>query len=129
MDEKGTKDYRRIGLKMRDQLLGEDGKKALERMERHSPRIARWAVENLFGEVYGNEVLDLRTRSLCTLSALIALGHEAAMTNHLRAALRIGIKKEELVELINQMLWYTGVPAASKALRVLDSVMGKVNRS
>ncbi len=120
-----SKDLRRTGMEMRQKLLGEDGQKALEKLQKHNPKIARWAVENLFGEVYGNEVLDLRTRSLCTVSALIALGNEGPLTNHMRAALRIGITREELGEVIAQMVWYAGLPAAIRAINILDRLPGE----
>jgi 4-carboxymuconolactone decarboxylase len=123
MDRPDSRDLKSIGMKVRQKLLGQDGQKALEKLNKYSPTIARWAVENLFGEVYGNELIDLRTRSLCTISVLIALGNEGPLANHLRAALRIGITKEELVELITQMVWYAGIPAATRAINVLDRIL------
>ena len=75
--------------------------------------------------MYSNEVLDLRTRSLCTVSALIALGNEGPLTNHMRSALRIGITKEELGQVIAQMVWYVGLPAAIRAINILDRILGE----
>ncbi len=110
-------------MEVREKFFGEDGPKALGRLQKYSPRIARWVVENLFGEVYASTALDLRTRSLCTISALIVLGNEAVLKNHFRAALRIGITREELEELITQVFWYAGLPAANRAISVLDTLV------
>ncbi len=124
MGKTNAKNPKSVGMEVREKFFGEDGPKALEKLQKHSPRIARWVMENLFGEVYANKTLDLRTRSLCTLSALIVLGNEAVLKNHFRAALRIGITQEELRELITQLLWYAGLPAASRAIAVLDGLSG-----
>ena len=114
-----------IGMKMRQKIMAEDGAKGLQKMQKHSPLVARWTVENLFGDVYGSEVLDLRTRILCTISALIVLGAEGPLANCFRSALRNGITKVEIGELIAQILWYAGLPAAVKAINILDRVLSE----
>ncbi|HJW76114.1 MAG TPA: carboxymuconolactone decarboxylase family protein [Thermoleophilia bacterium] len=114
-----------VGMAMRRRLLGDDGAEALAKAEAISPKMARWMIENLFGEVFGDDTLDLKTRSLCTLSALIVLGNEGPLGNHIRGALRIGITKEELSALITHMLWYAGLPAAFRALGILMSELAK----
>lgn len=125
MTAKGSSDMHEIGMAMRRRLLGDDGAAALAKAEAISPKMARWMIENLFGEVFGDDTLDLKTRSLCTLSALIVLGNEGPLGNHIRGALRIGITKEELSALITQMLWYAGLPAAFRALGILMSELAK----
>jgi 4-carboxymuconolactone decarboxylase len=125
MDNIDSKELEKIGMEVRQRLVGEGGQEVLEKLWKYSPRIARWIVENLFGEVYSNEILDLRTRSLCTISALIVLGNEGPLTNHLKGALRIGITKEELGELISQMAWYAGFPASIRAINVLDRILSQ----
>jgi 4-carboxymuconolactone decarboxylase len=117
----GSDDRNELGLKMRGKLMGEGHRKSLEKNAQFSPQMARWQVENLFGECYGDETLDLKTRSLCTVSALIALGHsDPQLATHIRGALRIGITKEELGALISQMVWYAGLPSATRAMSILQ---------
>lgn len=125
MTAKDSSDMHEVGMAMRRRLLGDDGAEALAKTQAISPKIARWMVENLFGEVFGDNTLDLKTRSLCTLSALIVLGNDGPLGNHIRGALRIGITKEELSALITQMVWYAGLPAAIRALGILTGELAK----
>ena len=125
MDKNDSIDLRTIGMEVQQNYSGNGGQKAVEKWEKYSPLVARWLVENVFGEVYANEVLDLKTRCLCTITALIVLGNESALANHLQSALRIGLKKEELIELIAQMVWYAGLPAATRAMNVFDRVLNE----
>ncbi len=128
MKGEGAKDFQALGREIQEKYGGSAGPAAAAKWEKYDPRVADWLVENLFGQVYGNEVLDLRTRCLCTITALIVQGNEGPMANHMRSAFRLGIKKEELVELIAQMVWYAGMPAATKAINVLDKVLTDENK-
>ena len=56
-------------------------------------------------------------RSAVTLTALVALGHEAELKMHLRAALRNGLTRDEIKEILLQTSVYCGVPAANTRLR------------
>jgi 4-carboxymuconolactone decarboxylase len=123
MKAEDGKDLRTLGQETQDRYSAGGGRAAAGKWEKYDPRVAGWLVENLFGQVYGNEVLDLRTRCLCTVTALIVQGNEGALANHMRSALHLGIKKEELVEVIAQMVWYAGMPAATKAINVLDQII------
>jgi alkylhydroperoxidase/carboxymuconolactone decarboxylase family protein YurZ len=128
MKEESGKDLRTVGSETQEKYSGSAGRAAVAKWQKYDPRVASWLVENLFGQVYGNEVLDLRTRCLCTITALIVQGNEGALANHMRSALHLGIKKEELVELIAQMVWYAGMPAATKAVNVLDQLVTEENK-
>jgi 4-carboxymuconolactone decarboxylase len=128
MKGEGGKDLRALGSKTQEKYSGTAGRAAAAKWEKYDPRVAGWLVENLFGQVYGSGVLDLRTRCLCTITALIVQGNEGALANHMRSAFHLGIKKEELVEVIAQMVWYAGMPAATKAINVLDQVVPDENK-
>ena len=71
-----------------------------------------------WGEIWSRPGLDRRTRSCMTLTALIALGHDHEFAMHLRAALRNGVTREEIAEVILQSAIYCGVPAANSAFAV-----------
>ena len=73
----------------------------------------------VYGEIYNRPAVDLRTRSLCTISALVVLGHSPQMIKrHITGALNIGITEEEISEIISQMIFYGGMPAAVNAFRI-----------
>ena len=76
-----------------------------------------------WGEIWSRPGLDRRTRSCMTLTALIALGHDHELATHLRAALRNGVTREEIAEVILQSAIYCGVPAANSAFAVAQRVL------
>ena len=73
----------------------------------------------VYGEIYNRPAVDLRTRSLCTIAALVVLGHSPQMIKrHITGALHIGVTEEEISEIIAQMVFYGGMPAAVNAFRI-----------
>ncbi len=70
----------------------------------------------LFGHIYQREALDVRTRSLCTIAALVVLDRDRQLAGHITGALNIGVSKEEILELITQLLFYGGYPCTVNAL-------------
>jgi 4-carboxymuconolactone decarboxylase len=73
-----------------------------------APEFAQLMADISFGETYANPRLDLKTRALCTVSALVALGEEAYAANWIGNALRAGATPEEVVELLRQLFFYLG---------------------
>ena len=76
-----------------------------------------------WGEVWTRPGLDRRSRSMITLTALIARGHDEELAMHLRAALRNGLTAEEIKEVILQSAIYCGVPDANTAFRIASGVL------
>jgi 3-oxoadipate enol-lactonase/4-carboxymuconolactone decarboxylase len=76
-----------------------------------------------WGEIWTRPGLDRRSRSIITLTALIARGHDEELAMHLRAALRNGLTVDEVKEVILQSAIYCGVPDANTAFRVAQQVL------
>ncbi|WP_250306478.1 4-carboxymuconolactone decarboxylase [Streptomyces sp. NBC_01387] len=76
-----------------------------------------------WGEIWTRDGLDRRTRSVVTLTALVAGGHHDELAAHVRAALRNGLTPVEIKEVLLQTAVYCGVPAANSAFRVARSVI------
>ena len=72
----------------------------------------------LLGAIYSRPGLDLKTRALCTVAALVVLGKEPLLRDWIRNAMSAGATKEEILELIHQMGFYGGMPARVIALGV-----------
>lgn len=113
------------GQRIREMYLGPGGEKAFAPIADLSPNMRRWVVGELFGDVYADDTLDLRTRSLCTISTLLALHRVDPLRNHVRGALANGITKEELVALFEQALFYVGLPTAATGFKVLAEVLAE----
>ena len=72
----------------------------------------------LFGHIYQRPAADIKVRSLCTIAALTVLNREKQLPGHITGALNSGISKQEIVEIIVQLLFYGGYPCTVNALRV-----------
>ena len=79
--------------------------------------------KSLFGMFWSRPNLDLRSRSLCTVAQLAALGKTDELRAHLAGALNLGIRREELIEVLMQTACYAGVPAAVQALNAAAAVL------
>jgi 4-carboxymuconolactone decarboxylase len=78
-----------------------------------------------WGEIWARPGLDRRMRSAITLMALVALNREHELAMHIRAALRNGLTREEIKEVLLQSAIYCGVPAANGAFAVFRDVMAE----
>jgi 3-oxoadipate enol-lactonase/4-carboxymuconolactone decarboxylase len=78
-----------------------------------------------WGEVWTRPGLDRRSRSMITLTALIARGHHEELAMHVRAALRNGLTVEEIKEVLLQSAIYCGVPDANTAFRIASGVLAE----
>jgi 3-oxoadipate enol-lactonase/4-carboxymuconolactone decarboxylase len=77
-----------------------------------------------WGGIWTRDGLDRRSRSVVTLTALVAGGHLDELEFHLRAALTNGLTRQEIVEVLLQTAVYCGVPAANSAFKVAARVLG-----
>ena len=78
-----------------------------------------------WGEIWTRPGLDRRSRSMITLTALIARGHHEELAMHVRAALRNGLGVDEIKEVILQSAIYCGVPDANTAFRIASGVLAE----
>jgi 3-oxoadipate enol-lactonase/4-carboxymuconolactone decarboxylase len=76
-----------------------------------------------WGEIWSRPGLDRRTRSIVTLTALVATGREHELEMHVRAALRNGLTPDEIGEVLLQCAVYCGVPAANGAFAIAQRVI------
>jgi len=89
-----------------------------------APEFFGLVTQFVFGMFWSRPNLDLRSRSLCTVAQLAALGRTEELKGHLAGALNLGIKREELIEVLMQTACYAGVPAAVHALNAAAEVLG-----
>jgi 4-carboxymuconolactone decarboxylase len=64
-----------------------------------------------FGEVWTRPQLDRRTRSMLTMALLVALGKPTQLKGHVRGAIKNGVTKDEIREVLLHSMIYCGVPA------------------
>ncbi len=76
--------------------------------------------------MFGNDPgLSPRDRSLITVMTLVALYRTNELRFHLKKALEHGVTKDELVELITHLAFYSGWPTASTAVAIARKVFAE----
>ncbi|SEA70772.1 carboxymuconolactone decarboxylase family protein [Variovorax sp. YR216] len=113
------------GLRMLAAVDGPAGIAVAEGLAKSFPAFERYLV-GTFGEVHAREGLGLREREFATVAALCALGNALPQLRvHVHAALHVGCKPEEIVEVVMQMAVYAGFPAALNGLFVVREVFAE----
>lgn len=112
------------GLQVRREVLGEQH---VDRAQAATTEFTRdfqdYITRCAWGEVWTRPGLDRRTRSVVTLTALVAGGHWDELAMHVKAALTNGLTREEIAEVLLQTGVYCGVPAANHAFAVASRVL------
>ena len=81
-------------------------------LEDVAPDMSRFVVEFPYSQIYTREEVDLKTRELCTVAALTAIGTIPQLKDHINAALNMDNSPVEIIEIIMQMSAYAGFPKA-----------------
>jgi 4-carboxymuconolactone decarboxylase len=116
------------GMKVRRAVLGDthvDNAEAKQDTfsEPFQDLITRYA----WGEIWSRPGLSRHTRSLLTLSMMIALNRGDEFRMHVRAALHNKVTREEIQEVLLQSAIYCGVPAANAAFHLAQEVFAEVD--
>lgn len=95
-----------------------------EKYDAAVPGMAETLVEWAYGRHYAREGLDLKTRQLCTVAALTALGGQTGpqLRVNIEHTLQAGATQREILEVIWQMAVYGGMPAAINGLNAAQEV-------
>jgi 4-carboxymuconolactone decarboxylase len=99
------------------EIDGEAGHKVVAALADIAPDFATYLFEFPFGDIYCRPGLDLRAREIASIAALAAMGNAVPQLKvHIEAGLNVGLKREEIVEILMQMAVYAGFPAALNGL-------------
>ena len=90
-----------------------------------APALAEYTDRVLFGDVWERPGLSPRDRSLITVAALVALYRTNELPVHLKKALNNGVTREELIELITHLAFYSGWPTANSAVAAARRVFAE----
>lgn len=80
-------------------------------------------MEHAWGSVWTRDGLDKKTRSIVTVSMLIALNAHGALKGHVRGALNNGVSPDEIREIVMHAAVYCGYPASLAAMKVAREVI------
>ena len=106
------------------QMVGEERiEQLVARFGALCPDFEHEVVSFVGGRIWTRGEIDLKTRSLCSICVLAALGRDNALELNLRMALRNGARREEIFEAIFQVAVYAGFAAAWDALEKFREVL------
>ena len=105
--------------------MSEEPKKIDSPLSEFAPKLSELTRNVLFGDVWERPELAKRDRSLITVAALVALNRPEQLRFHLGKALENGLTKEQLVEVITHLAFYSGWPTAMNAITVAREVFSK----
>jgi len=112
------------GMRVRREVLGDAHvDRAEARKTDFTSDFQDFITRYAWGEIWTRPLLDRRTRSCVTLTALVAGGHLEELALHVRAAVRNGLSADEIKEVLLQTAVYCGVPAANSAFAVAQRVL------
>ena len=112
------------GMRVRRAVLGDEHvDRSIERTTDFTRDFQDFITRFAWGEVWTRDGLDRRSRSMITLAVLTALGRENEIALHVRGALRNGLTRDEIGEVLLHTAVYAGVPAANAAFAIAQTVI------
>jgi len=83
-----------------------------------APKLSELTQQVLFGDIWERPGLSKRDRSLITVAALVALNRTDQLGFHLMRALENRVTKDEVIEEITHLAFYSGWPTAMSAIQL-----------
>ncbi len=90
-----------------------------------APKLVQLTNDVLFGDVWERPGLSKRDRSLITVSSLVALNRTEQLRFHIPRALENGVTKDELIEVITHLAFYSGWPTAVSAALLAKDIFAE----
>jgi 4-carboxymuconolactone decarboxylase len=87
-----------------------------------APALAQYTDRVLFGDVWRRPNLSARDRSMITVAGLVALYRTNELPFHLKRALENGVTRDEIIEIITHLAFYSGWPTANSAVQIARRV-------
>jgi 4-carboxymuconolactone decarboxylase len=90
-----------------------------------APKMAELTDNVLYADIWERPGLSKRDRSLVTITALIALNRPDQLRSHINIGIQNGLTKDEIIETITHMAFYSGWPSAVSSLVIAKEVFQK----
>jgi 3-oxoadipate enol-lactonase / 4-carboxymuconolactone decarboxylase len=117
-------DAHAAGMTVRREVLGDEHvNRAVGATTSFTSDFQELITQYAWGAIWTRPGLDRRSRSMITLTALVARGHHEELAMHVRAARRNGLTVDEIKEVLLQTAIYCGVPDANTAFRIAARVL------
>lgn len=105
------------GLQELAKVFGKESSEATVTMLKESYAPFADFLIRTFGDMYGDEVLDLKAKELLVIASLISQRDtRPQLKTYIKAALRAGLNKKEILASILHLVLYVGFPATINGL-------------
>lgn len=112
-----------IGFRTLNELSKGTSEKVIKSYEKISPDVSDYIIEFAFGEIYNRPNLDLKTRQIVTLTALLTQGDtDHQLVTHIKGAKNFGWNDNEIIEMFIQAIPYVGFPRVLNAINSAKKV-------
>ena len=116
------------GMEVRREVLGDAHvDRANENTDEFTSEFQNMITRIAWGGIWTRPGLTRQMRSVAVLTAMIAHGHWDEFAMHVRAALRNGLTRDEIKEVILQSAIYCGVPSANTAFKVAQKTLAGID--
>jgi 4-carboxymuconolactone decarboxylase len=116
------------GLEIRKSVLGtEFVEKSIANATEFNLPLQELVTEYCWGAVWGRAGLSKKIRSMLNLAMISALNRPHELKMHVRGALKNGVSREEIREVLLQVAIYAGVPAGVDSFRIAAEVLAEVD--
>lgn len=119
-----------LGLEIRRSVLGaEYVDKSIAAADDFNMPLQRLVTEYCWGAVWGREELPRKIRSMLNLAMISTLNRPHELRLHVAGALRNGVTRAEIREVLLQVAIYAGVPAAVDSFRIAREAIAEHDRT
>jgi 4-carboxymuconolactone decarboxylase len=117
------------GLAIRKSVLGaEYVEKSIAAADDFNRPMQELTTEYCWGWCWGREGLDKKTRSIINLAMISALNRPNELKMHVKGAIRNGLTKEEIREVLLQVAIYCGIPAGVDSFRIAKEAFAEIEK-
>lgn len=106
---------------------GDTAERIAAGMERRFGALGTFAMHAVMGDLWCRPQLSRRDRSLVVVSVLMAQARDEELELHVANAVRHGMAREEIDELLLHVAAYAGFPAAMSSVRKVDAAFNKLD--
>ena len=118
------------GMKVRREVLGDAHvDRSVARRNEFNTEFQELITRYAWGEIWTRPGLARHTRSLITISLMVALNRSDEFKLHVRAAFNNGVTREEIREVLLHCAIYAGVPAANSAFHMAEEVFAQMQQA
>ena len=123
-------DRKAAGMKVRREVLGDAH---VDRAEATKSELdlpfQDLITEGAWGTVWASDAITRRERSMLTLAVLAATGNFAEIPMHVRATLRTGASRRDVMEAFQHVTIYAGVPKANHAIKLAKETFDEMDNA